>query len=132
MNIFVLDYDIKKCAHYHCDKHVIKMILEYTQILCTICNTHQIKTPYRSTHKDHPSVLWAGDSIQNWRWLKKLALQLNQEYKYRYDRIRDHTSIKVIRSLAEPPLPSIGLTEYPQVMPNQLRINHNPVQAYRN
>jgi len=28
MNIFVLDTDTKKCAQYHNDKHVIKMILE--------------------------------------------------------------------------------------------------------
>lgn len=28
MNIFVLDTDTKKCALYHNDKHVIKMILE--------------------------------------------------------------------------------------------------------
>jgi hypothetical protein len=28
MNIFFLDYDVKKCAQYHVDKHVVKMILE--------------------------------------------------------------------------------------------------------
>jgi hypothetical protein len=28
MNIFVLDTDPKKCAVYHNDKHVVKMILE--------------------------------------------------------------------------------------------------------
>jgi len=28
MNIFVLDYNPKKAAEYHCDKHVVKMILE--------------------------------------------------------------------------------------------------------
>jgi hypothetical protein len=28
MNIFVLDWDVKKCAEYHNDKHVVKMILE--------------------------------------------------------------------------------------------------------
>lgn len=33
MNIFVLDLDITKCAEYHCDKHVVKMILETTQLL---------------------------------------------------------------------------------------------------
>ena len=33
MNIFVLDNDIEKCAQYHCDKHVVKMILESAQML---------------------------------------------------------------------------------------------------
>ena len=28
MNIFVLDTNPKKCAEYHNDKHVVKMILE--------------------------------------------------------------------------------------------------------
>jgi glucose-6-phosphate 1-dehydrogenase len=28
MNIFVLDINTKKCAEYHNDKHVVKMILE--------------------------------------------------------------------------------------------------------
>lgn len=28
MNIFVLDLDPKTCAAYHCDKHVVKMIVE--------------------------------------------------------------------------------------------------------
>jgi len=35
MNIFVLDQDIDKCAEYHVDKHVSKMILESAQMLCT-------------------------------------------------------------------------------------------------
>ena len=28
MNIFVLDTDTRKCAEFHNDKHVVKMILE--------------------------------------------------------------------------------------------------------
>jgi len=28
MNIFLLDKNPEKCAKYHCDKHVVKMILE--------------------------------------------------------------------------------------------------------
>lgn len=36
MNIFYLDQDPKLCAQYHCDKHVVKMITEYAQIMCTV------------------------------------------------------------------------------------------------
>jgi hypothetical protein len=32
MNIFYLDEDPKICAQYHCDKHVVKMIIEYAQL----------------------------------------------------------------------------------------------------
>jgi hypothetical protein len=35
MNIFLLDYDQELCARYHCDKHVVKMIVEYAQLLST-------------------------------------------------------------------------------------------------
>ena len=35
MNIFFLDWDIDKCAKDHCDKHVVKMILETAQLLCS-------------------------------------------------------------------------------------------------
>lgn len=38
MNIFVLDTNLEKCALYHCDKHVIKMILESAQMICTVLN----------------------------------------------------------------------------------------------
>ena len=36
MNIFILDKDIEKCAEAHVDRHVIKMILESAQMLCTV------------------------------------------------------------------------------------------------
>ena len=35
MNVFVLDYDPKTAAEMHCDKHVVKMILETAQLLST-------------------------------------------------------------------------------------------------
>ena len=35
MNIFFLSFDPEECAEFHCDKHVLKMILEYAQLLST-------------------------------------------------------------------------------------------------
>ena len=35
MNIFYLDHDVKSCVELHVDKHVVKMIVEYAQILST-------------------------------------------------------------------------------------------------
>lgn len=35
MNIFVLSTDPAEAAEYHCDQHVVKMILEYAQLLST-------------------------------------------------------------------------------------------------
>ena len=36
MNIFFLDWNVDKCAKDHCDKHVVKMILETAQLLCSV------------------------------------------------------------------------------------------------
>ena len=57
MNIFVLDTDISKCARYHADKHVVKMLLEGTQMLCTVLNCNGVTTPYKATHVSHPCTL---------------------------------------------------------------------------
>ena len=132
MNIFVLDESINKCAHYHCDKHVVKMILEYAQILSTTCLLTGIKTYYKPTHIKHPCVIWTKQSLQNWRWLKKLLNALNNEYKYRYNKTTDHRSFAVANRLKEPDLPSIGLIEFVQVMPERYKVKNNPIQAYRN
>lgn len=35
MNIFYLSKDPELAAQYHCDKHVVKMIIEYAQLLST-------------------------------------------------------------------------------------------------
>ncbi|MFP4379584.1 MAG: pyrimidine dimer DNA glycosylase/endonuclease V [Candidatus Sumerlaeia bacterium] len=131
MNIFVLDHDIRKCARYHADQHVIKMILESTQLLCTVINLHGGKAPYKSTHIKHPCVYWAGESAQNWRWLQRLALALNDEYRYRYRKNTDHGSAIVARKLDPLDLPDTGLTEFAQAMPDAYKVPGDPVAAYR-
>ena len=132
MNIFVLDLDIAACARYHADQHVVKMILEGAQMLCTILNTQGVETPYRSTHQKHPCVLWTGQSLSNWKWLRELTLGLNDEFLYRFRGSSDHRSASVVRDLPLPPLVDRGLTEFVQAMPVQYRVAGDPVQAYRN
>ncbi|MEM7400361.1 MAG: pyrimidine dimer DNA glycosylase/endonuclease V [Pseudomonadota bacterium] len=132
MNIFVLDRNIEKCAQYHCDQHVSKMILESVQMLCTSLNKKGFQTPYKSTHVKHPCVLWVEESYSNFLWLKKLAIELNREFTYRYDRNEDHASIKVIKNIENQKFPDIGLTEFAQAMPDEYKFKNNPVRAYRN
>ena len=50
MNIFFLDFDTKKCAQYHCDKHVVKMILETAQLLCGVHWVIGSDAPYKLSH----------------------------------------------------------------------------------
>ena len=131
MNIFILDRDIKKCAQYHCDQHVSKMILESTQIMCSCLSKKGFTVPYKPSHINHPSVLWAEESYANFEWLKELALELNQEFSYRYNREKDHASVQVIRQIESHKYTDYGLTEFAQAMPDKYKYKGNAVRAYR-
>jgi len=131
MNIFVLDRDIDTCARYHCDQHVIKMILESVQLLCTALNKKGFKTPYRSTHVKHPCVLWVEASYDNFCWLSDLALALNREYRFRFDRETDHKSIAVLHEIKDHRFESKGLTPFAQAMPEEYKVVDDAVKAYR-
>jgi len=131
MNIFILDTDIETCAQYHCDQHVVKMILESVQMLCTALNKKGFTTPYKSTHIKHPCVLWAEESFGNFLWLKNLALALNTEYRFRYERDSDHKSISVLNEITNCIYENRGLTEFAQAMPDKYKVPGDAVKAYR-
>lgn len=131
MNIFILDLDPEKAAQYHNDKHVIKMILETTQILCTVLNNMGYKTVYRSTHQQHPCTKWAAKSYDNFKWLKKLGIELCKEYSYRYG--KTHKCQYILENLIMPDINKFcekGITKFVQAMPPEYK-NDDPVKAYR-
>jgi hypothetical protein len=130
MNIFVLDTDIKKCAEYTCDKHVVKMILESAQMLSTACRVSGIDAGYKSTHKNRPCSIWVRNSLDNWKWLRSLVIELNREWKKRFKHTRNHKSYDVVMSLPTPPFKSIGLTPFAQVMPDKYK-HKDAIKAYR-
>jgi hypothetical protein len=133
LNIFYLDNNIEKCAQSHTDTHVIKMVLESVQILCTALFVNGIDAPYKPTHKKHPCVLWASESLSNYLWLRELAVELNKEYRYRWNKKNDHRSYTIMTSLKVPKycMQSSGITRRPQVMPEVYRLIDNPLLAYR-
>lgn len=130
MNIFVLDRDPEIAGSYHCDKHVLKMIIESAQLLSNSHNLTGKEGPYRLTHRNHPCTKWVMESIANYRWLVKLGKTLCREYTNRYGKI--HAVEAKINYLEEnePELPNIGLTSFRQAMPIQYK-NEDPVKAYR-
>ena len=130
MNIFVLDTDPAIAAAYHCDQHVVKMILESAQMLCTALHIHGVATPYKPTHMKHPCTIWAAETHSNWLWLRQLAHHLNIEFKKRYQKEANHKSWDIIESLDETPIPSGPLTPFVQAMPDQYK-PADPVTAYR-
>jgi len=131
MNIFVLDEDPVVAAQYHCDKHVVKMILESAQIACSALHLHGIATTYKPTHLKHPCVLWASAGRINMEWLLMLGFELGVEHSNRYPRSKPHKSLNVILECAShlstiPP----GSTPFVQAMPEQYQ-QADAVQAYR-
>ena len=123
MNIFFLNLDPKKAAEMHVDKHVVKMIVEHLQMLCT---THHIlgsqnkefKPPYKKTHPKHPCNLWLQKSLSNYLFLIKFTEELLSEYTYRYGKI--HKCQSYIQNMKDnlPNLEDIGLTVPLQAMPD--------------
>lgn len=134
MNIFVLDLDPEKAAQYHCDKHVVKMILETAQILSTVIHSHYYEPlVYKPTHKNHPCVIWAGECWRNTNWVIQLGLFLCDEFTFRYG--KKHKSESIIR-LTVDLIPRLNIpgkkrTPFAQAMPEQYR-DPDPVKAYRN
>jgi hypothetical protein len=88
MNIFILHHNPNKCSKYHSDKHVVKMILELTQLLtCAqyFNNNHNppYENCYKKTHINHPMSKWVREHNNNYLYTMLLALYLCKEFKYR-------------------------------------------------
>tara|TARA_B100001250_G_scaffold170495_1_gene146850 strand:+ start:630 stop:1091 length:462 start_codon:yes stop_codon:yes gene_type:complete len=130
VNIFVLHQNPQTAAEMMCDKHVVKMILETAQMMCTVVASYDHDTPYRPTHSKHPCTIWAGQSRANWNWLVDHGMSLCEEYTKRYNKV--HKSQRVIEwcAMTHIDLPERTLTPFAQAMPPQYR-NDCPVTAYR-
>lgn len=138
MNIFYLDHDPAVAARYHCDKHVIKMILESAQLLCTAINYHAGKqvTPYKSTHVSHPCSIWVRESFENWSYVYQLMFDLEFEWRYRWQHTKKHSSVVAlsgtnITALAIAHIPAGQLTTPALAMPTLYQIPNDPVESYR-
>jgi hypothetical protein len=133
MNIFVLDINTKKCAEYHNDKHLVKMILETAQLLCGVHHVTESKyeIPYKLSHKNHPSAIWARECMENYIWLCDLGLELCREYTYRYE--KRHKSQDVIEWCLthKPKLKYKGdTTPFALAMPDECKVG-DAVDSYR-
>lgn len=155
MNIFYLHNDPKTCAQQHVDKHVVKMILEYGQLLSTahrICDgtisTRLSKSGrtqkfyslpdsrdsiiYSATHANHPSAKWTRHGESNYRWLYALFIELLQEYTYRYG--KQHATSRLVDILKNPPK-NINKEEpfSPpwRAMPDEFKVD-DTIESYRN
>ena len=135
MNIFYLDKDPVTCARMHNDKHVVKMIIEYAQLMSTAhrvldgieyigrtANNRKIKRwrhpdpametgLMKASHVNHPSAKWTRQSNNNYIWLYYLWRALCNEYTHRYGKI--HACEKYAKYLQNAPknIPAEDLTQ---------------------
>lgn len=129
MNIFVLDVNPNHAAMMQCDKHVVKMILESAQLLCTAYPDGT--APYKRTHYNHPCAIWTRECIENWNWLLDHAKALSREYTYRYGKLHKTESVLNWLTYNPPTLPTLGnMTAFAQCMPSIYK-DPDPVVAYR-
>lgn len=155
MNIFYLHPDPVTCAQQHVDKHVVKMILEYAQLMSTAHRLldgvetiglsksgrkqkrfalpdHRDTILYSATHANHPSAIWTRRSKQNYQWLYDMWCQLMNEYTYRYG--KQHACEKLKQALAMAPrnIPDSVFTEPTPAMPDQYKVVGDSVTSYKN
>lgn len=131
MNIFYLDKNTTKCAEYHNDKHVVKMILETAQLLCGAHWSTGGEAPYKLSHKNHPCSIWVRKDLNNYLWLCDLGVKLCWEYNHRYG--KTHKTYDVLLWCAEnhPDIPNNKFTPPPLAMPDEYKERCH-VQSYRN
>ena len=155
MNIFYLHEDPIQNAKWHIDKHIVKMPIEYAQLMST---AHRLldgemylgKTAigrnikrwrlhderedilYKASHINHPSAIWVRESIENYFQMYKLYMAVLAEFTNRYGKI--HGSSKPSIALIRPPsnIPMVKGTQLPQCMPEICKVKNNPILAYRN
>lgn len=157
MNIFYLNHDTLQCAKEHNDKHCVKMILEYCQLLSTAHRVldGQLYTEksaanrnlkrykllddresllYKATHINHPSAIWCRQSDENYAWLWNLLYDLQAEYTYRYGKIHKCMSDGLIDMLSRIPdnIPQGNFTEPTPAMPDSYKVPGNSLQSYHN
>jgi hypothetical protein len=158
MNIFYLDKNPNRCAQMHVDKHCVKMILEYAQLLST---AHRVldgvltvglsesgrkrqlyvlqndfdNILYSATHVNHPSAVWCRQSSANYMWLAELLEECCKEYTYRYGKIHKVESsglMQTLKNIFPTNIPNKPFTEPTPAMPDECKVSGDSIQSYRN
>jgi hypothetical protein len=158
MNRFIIEETPKACAQSLCDSHVVKMVLEEAQMLCTVHRlldgkqTQRLSKSgsrlkswvfedgretrfYKGCHYGHPCTVWAKETKGNYSFAYELFREMSKEYTYRYDK-RHKSFDKLWKYLSNAPNnidPSMEVTPFPLAMgaePDCIDPD-NPIQSYR-
>lgn len=140
MNIFFLHSNVYECARAHCDKHVVKMILETAQLLSTahhvLDGDQAMEGIYKSTHANHPCAIWVRESDMNYHWAFALLGALCREYTHRYGKRHKVEDLLIKLSCTPKNIQHEAFSAPPQCMPDEYKTSGNRflsvVEAYRN
>lgn len=146
MNRFIIEQSPQDCARSHCDKHVVKMIVEEAQMLSTVhrildgelemrpsksgkrltkywkLNDDREDTLYRPVHMHHPCTVWSAKTLGNYRWSYALLENLCEEFTYRYGKVHS-TQTKLLDTLSHAPQ---NIPKDLEVTPAPLAMGSNP------
>ena len=159
MNIFFLHRDPEQAAKEHVDKHVVKMIVEYAQLLSTahrmldgieytdyskngrkikryrLENPNKEKVIYKACHYNHPSAVWVRENRLHYQWLYRLFKKLGHEYTHRYGKVHS-TNLLLNQLLEDSPtnIPVIDWKDPPPAMKHypDCIVPGDSLQSYKN
>ena len=153
MNIFYLSICPRQAAKDMCDQHIVKMPLETAQILSTahrvvdgtmvigqtssgrkakrwVLDKYDDKF-YLAAHVNHPSTVWARESIEHYEWLyehfEALSLEFEKRFKHSH---KSWNKLKFFTSKAPKNISISGFVDPPQCMPDECK-DADTVKAYR-
>lgn len=157
MNIFYLNEDPRTCAEMHLDKHVVKMILEYAQLLSTahryldgkisteltrggrrikrwkLDDEYADNLLFLASFVSHPSAIWCRANVQNYMWLAELLECLCVEYTHRYEKVHSVERsglMQYFKNNFPKNLPIGPFTEPPPAMPDIYKVVGDSITSY--
>jgi len=151
MNIFVLNRDPQAAAVQHCNKHVVKMIVETGQMLSTahwvlwldkldktrddfklvrdmkvylLEHIPKDKQPeFKMTHHNHQCSIWVRENIANYFWAVRLMRALLDQYTRRYKKKhKSEWNYKWLLKNIPPGIPDGYLSQHPVCMKDEYKI----------
>ena len=153
MNLFYLHEEPEISAKLHCDKHVVKMIIEYAQMLSTAhrildgdeyidaSSGRRIKRwrldpdrediLYKASHINHPSTVWVRENAIQYQYAFDMFTNLCNEYTFRYE--KEHLTDTKLRNILNclPENITLGTwREPPQCMPDDVKVPGDSISAY--
>jgi len=157
VNIFYLSPNPQECAQMHMSKHVIKMVIEYAQLLSTahrfldgtvftgisktgrkqtryVLSDHREHVLYSATHINHPSAVWVRQSGENYIWLANMLIALCEEYTYRYGKThkveKDGLCYVLLKNVPKN-IGNKGWSEPTPAMPDDVKVAGDSIASYR-